>query len=277
MRTSLQVGVNYSGMRSYRAVHALLKSGHVDFVEVVVDNFFDVDPGAFIRFFGQRDVAFHIMFSRFLECETDELKDLAARIRTLRDVLAPIYVSDHLLRFTHAGMRLPYLQELAYDDETLSSVRGRVALWQDLLGEQVLLENFPSMDRRGVGQADFFEALARDTGCGVLMDLSNLFVAQENGGDSYREWRSTLESCAYFHIAGARRSPIDEGFWIDSHDCAIEPEILLFAERCWSARNPTHKTRFISVERDHNISARSWRRDIRHVRERLSGHRREIP
>ena len=121
-----------------------------------------------------------------------------------------------------------------------------------------------------------FSAIGRShLGNPGLMDLSNLFVAQENGGDSYREWRSTLESCAYFHIAGARRSPIDEGFWIDSHDCAIEPEILLFAERCWSARNPTHKTRFISVERDHNISARSWRRDIRHVRERLSGHRRE--
>ena len=267
-KTRPRMGVNYTGVRSYRAVAALLRSQDVDFVEILIDNFLDIDFTKFAQFLERTDCAFHIMFSRFLESDIGDLGDIGARIRTVMDALAPIYVSDHLLQFTHAGMHLPYLQELNYDDVTYRRVRDRVDRWQSVLRTEILFENFPSMDDRGKGQADFFQTLISDTGCGILMDLSNLFIAHENGGDSRQRWAKILDTCIYFHIGGARQSPIDPTFWIDAHDCAVAPDILQFAARCWPKAGESE--RFITVEWDHNIKAREWRRSIRRVAEGLS-------
>lgn len=146
-----------------------------------------------------------------------------ARIKVLIDRVNPFLVSGHLAWSTHQGDYLNDLLPLPYDDETLAVVARHVEEVQDRLGRKYLVEN-PS-NYLGFGQStmtevEFLSRLVDRTGCGLLCDVSNVFVSATNLGYD-----------PYAYIDGMPADAVGElhlgGFVVEQEEGAGAPEVLV--------------------------------------------------
>ncbi len=108
-----------------------------------------------------------------------------ARLAQLVRQLGPGLVSDHL-SWSHAGGRhLPDLLPLPYTEEALAVTCRNVARIQDALGRTILLENpstYLEWAHSAIPEPQFLAEVARRTGCGVLLDINNVYVSARNQG-----------------------------------------------------------------------------------------------
>jgi uncharacterized protein len=130
----------------------------------------------------------------------DGLRDLARRSE-------PLYVSDHLCWTALDGHQSHDLLPIAYTREVLAHVAERVSHVQDRIGRPLLLENataYVAFRGSEMDEVDFLAELCRTTGCGVLLDVNNLYVNAMNlGTDPARALAILPESAVgYLHLAG---------------------------------------------------------------------------
>lgn len=137
-----------------------------------------------------------------------------AHLRKLNNLVGriePALVSEHLCwgGYQDAGASRHWndLLPLPYTDEALALMAARVDEVQEALGRRILVENISSYvefsDSR-LGELEFVNALAKRTGCGVLLDLNNLHVnAVNHGRDAYAELRALdPRHVGEIHLAG---------------------------------------------------------------------------
>jgi hypothetical protein len=178
---------------------------------------------------------------------------LVARIRALVERCKPALVSDHVaLTRSPSGTELGHLCPIWYTRDALAQLADRVRALQDRFGVPVALENIAApfvIPGAELDEPELFCELVAQTGCGMLMDLSNLVANARNFGfDAAAQLaRYPLEACAQVHLAGGRD---DRGFWLDSHDGPVADDnyALLRAMRA-RARSLVA----IIVERDEQI------------------------
>jgi len=105
------------------------------------------------------------------------------RLKSLERLLRPGLVSDHLAWCVSDGRYFPDLLPLPYTDESLRIVCRNVDSVQQALGRQVLIENpstYLSFGFSPFPEPEFLAELARRTGCGVLLDVNNVYVSARN-------------------------------------------------------------------------------------------------
>ena len=260
----VSVGVNWTRAVHLPLIRRMVREGQADFVEILIDNFLHVEPEDMLTALDGAPVAFHIMHSRFLERTEVQLAFMASRIRTMARELRPLYISDHLLRFTVGGREVPFLPELDYG-RGYEHARQRVASWQEQLGARVLFENYPSIFDSGREQPAFLERLFRETGAGLLFDVSNAVCTHRNCQLPLAAWDALLEHTTHFHVGGYEPSSEAPFVSLDLHGSALADDTLDYLERVFSRQN-TALT--ISVERDNHVELEPWRKDILAVRAR---------
>ncbi|MBS0193589.1 MAG: DUF692 domain-containing protein [Proteobacteria bacterium] len=109
------------------------------------------------------------------------------RIAALTDRIEPFLVSEHLCWHATVDRTLNDLLPLPFTEEALVLVCARVQQVQDVLRRPILIENISTCLRYAdspLAEADFLNALAQRSGCGILLDVNNLYVNQCNHGDS---------------------------------------------------------------------------------------------
>jgi uncharacterized protein (UPF0276 family) len=106
--------------------------------------------------------------------------------------------------------------------------RERTEFWQNEIGTQLLIENYPSIVDGGLEQPEFFEKLSQDVGSGVLFDASNAVCANLNTRLPLERWDRVIASNRHFHVAGYRNSMLEPYVKIDTHDVELSPETLKF-------------------------------------------------
>ncbi|XGA68492.1 DUF692 family protein [Duganella sp. BuS-21] len=109
-----------------------------------------------------------------------------ARVRELVLQVEPVLVSEHLCWGAVADRQLNDLLPLTLDSAALALMSERVGRVQDALGRQLLLENVSSYVRfhaDAMSEAEFMAQLSARTGCGLLLDINNLYVNQCNHGE----------------------------------------------------------------------------------------------
>ncbi len=110
----------------------------------------------------------------------------AAHLAKLADLAAwiePVFVSEHLCWTAAAGRHFNDLLPLPYSGEGLTLLARRIELVQDALRRRILVENISAyVEPQGseMQEGEFLAELARRTGCGVLLDVNNLYVNQVN-------------------------------------------------------------------------------------------------
>lgn len=152
-------------------------------------------------------------------------KDHLKRFKNLVDRYEPALVSEHLAWSTHVDTYLNDLLPLPYTTTTLAHVCDHVDQMQNAIGRPILLENpstYVLFAESSMSETDFIREIARRTGCGLLLDINNVFVSATNHGFSALEYLRDfpLSGVGEIHLAGHAEQEDDEGelLLIDSHD-----------------------------------------------------------
>ena len=161
-----------------------------------------------------------------------------ARLRQLIDELKPAQFSEHLAWSMHGhGAQASFANDLlpvVYSREALARVSDNIDAAQQALGQRILIEN-PSLYLAAQGcdsaaaETDFLSALVAQSGCGLLVDVNNIFVTCQNLG-----WRSDdylhglpFGAVGEVHLAG-HASDVDASgtaVLIDNHGGPVAPEV----------------------------------------------------
>ena len=149
----------------------------------------------------------------------------------------PFMVSEHLAWSTHDNIYFNDLLPVPYTDETLGRIVSHVGQVQDAIKRPMLLENpssYIQFSQSTWAETDFLREIARRSGCGLLLDINNVFVSATNNQTSPEQYLADfpLHLVGEIHLAGHVVQTDDEGdaFLIDSHNCAVaDPVWALYA------------------------------------------------
>lgn len=258
----MQIGFNFTLNGTLDMVRRMHREGYIDYCELLIDNFLNVPVKELADSF-ECPVGFHIMFSKFLESDDELLAKLAGRIRLFIDAMNPLYVSDHLLRFSPNEKNLFFLGEIDYAH--FDMIRTKVERWQDQLGRRLYLENYPSIMDGGLDQPAFFRRLVAETGAGVLFDASNAVVARHNCGAPLESWTDIVQATNHFHVAGYGPSFIERRIMVDSHDREMAADTIEFLRSRRADFDKPGAT--ITYERDFEIEYESIIVDLQRLRD----------
>lgn len=147
------------------------------------------------------------------------------RFKSLVDRYGPALVSEHLAWSTHNTTYFNDLLPLPYTPATLARVADHIDEVQEMIGRPILLENpstYVVFPESTMSETEFIRALAQRTGCGLLLDVNNVFVSATNHGYSALTYLADfpLDHVGEIHLAGHATQADDEGdlLLIDSHD-----------------------------------------------------------
>jgi uncharacterized protein (UPF0276 family) len=221
-------------------------------LEVIPSHFF-ADPDALAPIADAYPIVFHEVGLSIGTSPADPTgRAILERIRALVRIGRPALMSDHLaITRSPGGIDIGHLAPIFPTEEALANVIDRVRAWQDALGIPICLENIAApfvLDGADMSEADFLARVVDATGCGVLLDLSNLLANAHNFGfdAATRLADYPLEAVWQAHLAGGA---VHRGFWVDSHDAPVGDA----SYRLLAALRDRAKLRAIIVERDERI------------------------
>ena len=203
------------------------RDGRVDFFEVIAEQFFGAER---LR-----------RLARLAECVPVVPHGVGLSIGTAApvpgayldqvaavcSVIDPPFFSDHLSMTTVPGIDIGHLAPLWFTEELLRNVAENVQIVQERLDRPLVLENITylfDIPESDLAQHEFFTELCRTTGCGILLDLTNVYTNGRNHAFEPLEFlrRLPLDRVVQLHLAG--------GFWsddvlIDSHSADVPEEV----------------------------------------------------
>jgi uncharacterized protein (UPF0276 family) len=151
--------------------------------------------------------------------------DHLQRLKVLVERYQPELFSEHLAWSSHGEVFLGDLLPLPYTEETLRRVCDHIDEVQATLGRRMLLENpatYVVFETSTISEVAFLREIVGRTGCGLLLDLNNVFVSAVNHGicawDYLREF--PVEHVGEVHLAGhaAMQEARGGALLIDAHD-----------------------------------------------------------
>lgn len=157
------------------------------------------------------------------------------RLRALVDRFEPFVVSEHLAWSRYQDTCFPDLLPFPRSHEALERISTNIAMTQDALGRQILVENpslYIQLNGHEYDETEFLAELVCRTGCGLLVDVNNVYISANNMGYDARAYLDALPHHAIgeIHLAGHTLDPEHgEALLIDSHDAPIaDPVWALF-------------------------------------------------
>lgn len=168
-------------------------------------------------------------------------------LKTLMNRINPAVVSDHVSWSATGNAHLGDLLPLPYTPETLAIISDHISEVQDALGRKMLVENpsaYLAYEHSSIGEPEFLASLCERTGCGLLLDVNNIYVQCNNNGGNPQEYFSTLapELIGEIHLAGHHEWYYgDVRMLIDTHDRLVRDEVwALYADAIRAfGRKPT--------------------------------------
>jgi len=168
-----------------------------------------------------------------------------SRFRGLVQRYEPALVSEHLAWSTHETAYLNDLLPLPYTEATLATVCDHIDEVQSAIRRPILLENpstYLAFRESTMSETDFIRRVAQRTGCGLLLDVNNVFVSAVNHGYSPLQYLSEfpLSVVGEIHLAGHTEQTDDECdlLLIDSHDKPVANDVWELYERVIRRRGP---------------------------------------
>ncbi|MBL4890629.1 MAG: DUF692 domain-containing protein [Rhizobiaceae bacterium] len=164
--------------------------------------------------------------------ENDIDKDHLARLKAVVHRYEPGMVSEHLAWSTHDDIFYNDLLPVPYTKEALKRVVEHVQVVQEALGRQILIENpstYVVFEQSTMSEVDFMAELAKQSGCGLLFDVNNVFVSAINHETSPTEYIESypLHLVQELHLGGHAEDKDDVGrrLLIDAHDREIANDV----------------------------------------------------
>jgi uncharacterized protein len=210
------------GLRNQHFSYLMTHEPRVDWFEIISENF--MDNFGYARRVLERVAATRpvVMHGVSLSIgSTDPLdRQYLRSLKALADFVRPRWVSDHLCWTGVAHVNTHDLLPMPLTEESLRHVIERVRQVQDYLGRPLVLENpstYLEFKQSTISEWDFLSELVRETGCGLLLDVNNVYVSGHNHGYDPEHYVRSLphDSVVQIHLAG----PTDCGrYLVDTHD-----------------------------------------------------------
>lgn len=230
------------------------------FFEVHAENYM-VDGGPFHHYLGliRRDHALSIHgvgLSIGGEAPLDESH--LDRLAALLERYAPQSFSEHLAWSSHGEAFLNDLLPVPYHAATLSRVCVHVDRVQERLRRRILLENpatYVEFAASTMSETEFIGEVIRRTGCGLLLDVNNVYVSCTNHGRDPRAYIDALpvRAAGEIHLAGFARDVDAAGdtLLIDSHGAPVAQAVWDLYRYALAQTGPLPTL----IERDNDIPA----------------------
>lgn len=240
------------GMRREHYADYLSGDAAVDFVEVISENFM-VDGGRALdtlaRVREHYPVALHGVSLSIGSAHGVDMAYLS-RLKQLAARIEPLWVSDHLCWTRTQAHSSHDLLPLPYTAYVLDVVCANIDRAQEALGRALLFENpssYCSFANDEMTESEFIAAMARRTGCGLLLDVNNVYVSAHNHGWNAYEYLAQLplERVRQIHLAG--HTPGD--LCIDTHDRAVNDGVWALYAHAVARCGPVA----VMIERDGDI------------------------
>jgi uncharacterized protein len=154
----------------------------------------------------------------------NRLKEVCSRFQ-------PAMVSEHLSWSVGDGIYLNDLLPIPYDEEALSIVADNISRTQDALRRPILIENlsaYVGFARSTMAEPEFLSLLAKRTGCGLLLDINNVYVSAQNMGFDAETYIAALpvDAIREIHLAGYSENQTPDGpVLVDSHGSCVAAQV----------------------------------------------------
>jgi len=223
------------GLRAPHYAQLLERRPALAFLEVHSENFFAAGGPSLAwleRFRGLYPMSFHGVGLSLGSSEAVDAVHLA-KLASLVERFEPAFVSEHVCWSSASGRHSNDLLPLPYTEEALDSFVAHVDAVQERLGRTILVENVSSYMRFGhstIPEWEFVAEVARASGCGVLLDVNNVWVNSVNHGFDPRVFLAAIDpaTVAEIHLAGFEAQ---ESLLVDTHSRAVTGDVWsLFRE-----------------------------------------------
>jgi len=242
---SLGYGV---GLRTQHYRDFLRQRPSIDWLEVHSENYFGVgvDLDVLDTLRADYPISMHGVGLGIGSAHGYSLEHVA-KIKALAERIQPALISEHLCWASVAGRHLNDLLPLPLIKTALTLISERVDHLQNTLQQRVMLENVSSYVRFAcdeMSETEFLAQLVKRTGCGILLDINNLYVNQVNHAESAQQALATLQQLPQgcigeLHLAG--HLVTDTGL-VDTHGCRVDPAVWALyeeARRLFGTHIPT--------------------------------------
>lgn len=179
-----------------------------------------------------------------------------ARWRDLISTFEPTLISEHVAWSARDGVYFADLLPTPATHRALDWLTSNIDRMQTALGRKILVEN-PSLYialKGDMSEPDFLVEACRRTGCGLLLDVNNVYVSSNNLNRSAEEYLDSIpgDLVGEIHLAGHEPDEVEgDGLLIDTHGAAIDKQVWRLFERLVVRIGP----RPTLIERDKNIPA----------------------
>lgn len=154
-----------------------------------------------------------------------------ARLKRAVERFSPMLVSEHLCWVSSGGSYFHDLLPLPYTEEALRHVSMRIAEVQEYLGRRMLIENVSSyldFEHSTIPEWEFLREVAARSGCGILLDVNNVYVSAVNHGFDPRLYIASMPArdVQEIHLAGHAEKHVDGvELLIDTHDRPVKDAV----------------------------------------------------
>lgn len=253
MNSKITMLGNGLGLRPVHYPDIFESKPNVDWFEVITENFMDTE-GRPIHILEKirQDYSIVCHGVSLSVGSTDPLdQKYIQQLKKLIQRIQPAAISDHLCWTGVDGNNLHDLFPVPYTEEALNHVCNRVDLIQNELAHQLILENpstYIDFSESTIPEWEFLAEVSNRTGCGILLDVNNVYVNGFN--HSFDPWKYIsslpLESIVYMHLAGHSNRGT---YLFDTHDQPIAEEVWSLYQRTLNILNHNNTL----IEWDGNI------------------------
>jgi len=219
------------GLRSPHYAAILERRPALGFLEVHSENFFCAG-GEALEWLGRFAEAYPLSFHGvgLSLGSADPLDEVhLAKLAALAARFEPRFVSEHLSWSSIGGRHANDLLPLPFTEEALDHVVARIEAVQERLARRILVENVSSyleLPQSTIPEWEFVAEVARRSGCGLLLDVNNIYVNATNHGFDARRYLDAIDpdSVGEVHLAGFERAG----------DCLVDTHGARVAAEVWS-------------------------------------------
>lgn len=217
------------GLRNKHFKYILTENPEVDWFEAISENFMDSGGRArhVIRQIAERYPL--VLHGVSLSIgSTDPLNfDYLKKLKNLAAEVNPVWISDHLCWTGVLGINSHDLLPLPLTEETLKHVAKRIKQVQDFLERPLILENpstYLQFTHSTISEPEFLRRLTEETGCGLLLDVNNVYVSCYNSDSDPFEYLEKFpwKNVVQIHLAGHQNCGTHI---VDTHDRPVLPEV----------------------------------------------------
>jgi len=225
------------GLRTVHFSRILSTWPAVDWFEIISENFIDSGGrprGVLDRIAERYPIVMHGVSLSI--GSTDPInREYLSKLKRLADEVQPRWVSDHLCWTGVLGKNTHDLLPLPLTEESLAHVAARVKMVQEVLERPLILENpssYVTFTSSTLSEWEFLTRLTELTGCGLLLDVNNVYVSCFNHDWDPEEYLENLphERIVQFHLAGHTNCGTH---LIDTHDGRVIEEVWKLYRKAW--------------------------------------------